>query len=110
MPRNNLPHIMTICEIKKGFKPVVRRGYGSYFPEALPVSEEVRDLLSILLQLDPKERPTAAEALDHTWIRHHGGRSEEVPETVTGAIKYLRSLSCVLKQDKIYYFAIIFKV
>jgi len=39
------------------------------FPEKIPVSEEVKDLITKLLERDPKKRLTATEALKHPWFR-----------------------------------------
>ena len=40
-------------KIKKGFDPVVKKGYGSYFPKTIPISKEAMDLISKLLESDP---------------------------------------------------------
>merc|ERR1740123_1813250 len=81
---------MIYKKIQKGFKPVTKRGYGSHFPEAIPASDGVKDLIAHLLKQDPAERPTAAEALDHEWIRNRDSNDLELPETVVNAIKSFR--------------------
>lgn len=40
--------------IRQGFKAEVMPGYGAYFPESMPISKEARDLISRLLDPDPK--------------------------------------------------------
>ena len=38
--------------IKKGFTHEIKRGYGSWFPEKIPVSDDARDLMTKLLMYD----------------------------------------------------------
>lgn len=60
------------AKITKGFVPRVRRtdkhGYGPWFPDHIPVSKEVKHLISKLLAYKVKDRYTAKEALGHPWI------------------------------------------
>jgi serine/threonine protein kinase len=59
-----------LARILKGFSPVTKRGFGSFFPESMAdVSEEVRDLITNLLRSNPADRLSAAEALDHPWFK-----------------------------------------
>lgn len=39
------------------------------WPKAPVVSELAKDLVGRLLEKDPKKRMTAAECLDHPWIK-----------------------------------------
>jgi len=39
------------------------------------ISEDAKDLVRSLLQLDPSARPTAAQVLEHEWIKHLAPRS-----------------------------------
>lgn len=55
--------------VRKGFEPRERAGYGAFFPADMKRSESVRDLVSRLLTTDPAARLTAAEALQHPWLR-----------------------------------------
>lgn len=55
--------------IQKGFAPEVKRGYGAWFPEAMPVSAGAREFISKLLESDPAKRMTAEEALNHPWVK-----------------------------------------
>jgi len=58
-----------ICEaVLRGFTPIVRKGYGAFFPECIPVSEDARDFIAHLLTLDWKTRMTSSEALQHPWL------------------------------------------
>ena len=54
--------------ISHGFSPVTKPGYGPHFPQAIPCSDSAKDLISKLLQMDPAQRWTAAEALEHPWM------------------------------------------
>jgi len=84
-------------KIKKGFKPVVKQGYGSHFPKAIPVSEGARDLIANLLQNDPKNRLTAEEALDHTWIRTRENNNNKLPTSVVKGIQAFQR-NCAFKE------------
>jgi calcium-dependent protein kinase len=66
---------------------VVKQGYGSHFPQAIPVSEDVKDLLGNLLVKDPAKRLTAEEALDHVWIRNRDNNNRELPKSVVKGIQ-----------------------
>lgn len=55
-------------KILRGFQPVIKEGYGPWFPEKRPISESARDLISKLLVPDVAKRLTAKEALRHPWI------------------------------------------
>jgi len=61
-------------KIRKGFDPHVKKGFGAFFPAAIPVSEDARDLISRCLLMDTYNRLTAEEALQHKWF--HGGAAE----------------------------------
>jgi len=80
-------HEFIYKKIKKGFKPITRKGYGNFFPKAIPVSDEAKDLITLLLKPDPKDRPTAAEALQHPWIRERSSNTHEIPINVIEGIK-----------------------
>ena len=64
--------------IEKGFNPEVKRGYGPWFPKKMPVSEEARDLMAKLMEMDTSKRFTAKEALQHPWIRNGGKSSKQL--------------------------------
>jgi len=60
--------------IQKGFTPEVKQGYGPWFPDKIPVSNEARDLMGKLLEMDRAKRMTAKEALLHPWIKNNGNK------------------------------------
>eukprot|EP01083_Nonionella_stella_P072851 196579_1 len=58
--------------IQNGFNPTVKKGFGPWFPKKMPVSEQSRDLMARLMELDVSKRLTAKEALGHQWIVNGG--------------------------------------
>eukprot|EP01083_Nonionella_stella_P243161 847576_1 len=63
--------------IQKGFDPKVKRGYGPWFPRKMPVSDEAKDLMALLMDSDTSKRLTAKEALQHPWILSNGITSKK---------------------------------
>eukprot|EP01084_Bolivina_argentea_P236727 397984_1 len=59
-------------KIMSGFQAKVRDtsvyGYGPWFPDHIKTTNEVKDLISKLLQRQVRKRYTAKEALTHPWI------------------------------------------
>jgi serine/threonine protein kinase len=51
---------------KKTFDRIIAGQYT--FPPKLELSKEVKDLISRILTIDPKERLTGAEILTHPWV------------------------------------------
>jgi len=77
----HLEHELIYGQIRQGFDPTVKPGYGAWFPDFIKVSAAAKDFISKCLQLDAKLRPTALEALQHPWLcgEHH---NEPLPSTV----------------------------
>lgn len=83
-------------KIKRGFVARVRstekHGFGPWFPDHIPVSAEVRNLISKLLEYKVKNRYTAQEALQHEWIVKLGKMDAEAePEVNAEAAKSMVS-------------------
>jgi len=77
----HLEHQLIYKQIQKGFDPVTKSGYGSWFPDFISVSKAAKDFIDKILRLDPQARPTATELLQHNWLT--GGHStEKIPATV----------------------------
>merc|ERR1719510_1793573 len=56
------------ANVKKGFTPKVKGGYGPWFPQDQPVSMSCKDLIARLLRSDVAGRMTNEEAMSHPWI------------------------------------------
>merc|ERR1712130_445860 len=54
-------------KIKQGFEPIVKDGYGAFFPADIPISEDAMDLINKLLCANPSQRITADQCLRHPW-------------------------------------------
>jgi len=78
--------------IRKGFEPIVKPGYGPWFPANMPVSDAAKDLMSRMLVLDQAKRITADEILEHPWIS--GEKASDHPlDHVMGQLKTFMSTS-----------------
>jgi len=64
----NRENDMIYKQIRKGFVPKVKLGYGRHFPSTIDTSEEGKDLIKHLLRKDVAARLTAVEAIDHKWF------------------------------------------
>lgn len=73
--------------IRQGFQAVIRRGYGSHFPEAIPISKHARDLITKLLVQNFAQRLSAEEALDHPWLTGAGVEESPVSQVVLKGLK-----------------------
>lgn len=62
-------------KIKKGFTNVTKKGYGAYFPAAIPCSDSAKDLISKCLCMDQSQRLAAREVCEHSFF--FGGASEK---------------------------------
>lgn len=59
---------LIFAKIKKGFTPKVKKGYGAWFPEAMPCSEDAKSLIARCLESDSVSRLSAAECLEHPFF------------------------------------------
>jgi serine/threonine protein kinase len=66
----------------------VSGSYKFYTPYWDPVSDEAKDLISRLLVLDPAERLTAREVLQHPWFK-----TASTATMTSGVMDRLRSLT-----------------
>eukprot|EP00471_Norrisiella_sphaerica_P010411 CAMPEP_0184492574 /NCGR_PEP_ID=MMETSP0113_2-20130426/23700_1 /TAXON_ID=91329 /ORGANISM="Norrisiella sphaerica, Strain BC52" /LENGTH=597 /DNA_ID=CAMNT_0026877451 /DNA_START=292 /DNA_END=2082 /DNA_ORIENTATION=- len=81
-------------KIRIGFDPRVKDGYGPWFPASVPISQQAKDLIGSLLEIDTSKRLTAEEALHHPWFK----LSEEIDNEID--IRVLKSLTDFRKQGK----------
>jgi len=49
---------------------------------------EARDLVTVLLQVDPIRRPSASDALQHPWIANFATKQQEVPKYVPEPVSW----------------------
>jgi len=65
--------------------------YGFPSPEWDPISREAKNFIAFILQVNPKNRPTAQQCLQHRWIREMGmGRTESLSAFNMNLQKQLR--------------------
>jgi len=60
-------------KIKAGFEKKTKKGYGNWFPAAIPCSDDAKDLIAHCLNSDKAARLNATEILEHKFF--HGGAS-----------------------------------
>ena len=77
-------------KILNGFNPTVKKGWGAFFPDQIPVSQNLRDLIRRLLELDPTLRLTATEVLEHPWI---ASASENNTDPLVGMLRNLSNFT-----------------
>jgi len=53
-------------DVKQTYKRIKRNEY--YFPENIPISEDGKHLIESILVLDPNERLTLENILNHPWL------------------------------------------
>uniref|UniRef100_A0A7S2FVM9 Protein kinase domain-containing protein n=1 Tax=Octactis speculum TaxID=3111310 RepID=A0A7S2FVM9_9STRA len=69
---------------------VIREKYALQFPSwAMGLSSSAKDLLKTLLEVDPKARATAAQALEHPWIAKKNTRGKS---KLLASPKYIKSV------------------
>merc|ERR1712013_199538 len=78
-------------KIKRGFvartRSTKKHGFGPWFPDHIPVSQEVKDLIGKLLAFKVRERYTAKEALTHAWIVRGGKRKVDPKDEEKGNVE-----------------------
>lgn len=62
-------------QIKRGFNPVVKKGYGAWFPAAMPASAEAKDLIKQCLNQDDVARISATEVLSHPFFTQNASNT-----------------------------------
>eukprot|EP01083_Nonionella_stella_P317622 1157552_1 len=69
-------------QIKQGFNPIIKKGYGAWFPKAMMnkrisvLSQDGMDFMAHLMETDVAKRLTAKEALQHPWLVDGMGECE----------------------------------
>jgi len=73
--------------VKKGFSPVTKAGYGAHFPSSIACSPSAKELIASLLTLDTVKRLTAAEALEHPWLKGTTASDAQIGVDVLNGLK-----------------------
>jgi len=76
---------------KKIIEAVLSGEYTLDEPEWHNVSEEAKDLVSSLLKINPDERITALDALNHAWIQTNANIDRVTAEVATRTLKNLQA-------------------
>jgi len=61
-------HRKICARVLRGFDCSTRDGYGAFFPSAVPVSDEAKEVVLALLASDPLKRPNADDLLKYRWF------------------------------------------
>ncbi|PUZ64569.1 hypothetical protein GQ55_3G153100 [Panicum hallii var. hallii] len=87
------------AENEDGIFDAVLRGHIDFASDPWPsISNSAKDLVKKMLRQDPKERLTAAEILNHPWIREDGEAPDKPLDiTVIGRMKQFRAMNKLKK-------------
>ncbi|XP_066361661.1 LOW QUALITY PROTEIN: calcium-dependent protein kinase 15-like [Miscanthus floridulus] len=87
------------AENEDGIFDAVLRGHIDFASDPWPsISNSAKDLVKKMLRQDPKERLTAAEILNHPWIREDGEASDKPLDiTVISRMKQFRAMNKLKK-------------
>ncbi|KAF8696950.1 hypothetical protein HU200_036595 [Digitaria exilis] len=88
-----------LCDNEDGIFDAVLRGHIDFSSDPWPsISNGAKDLVKKMLRQDPKERLTAAEILNHPWIREDGEAPDKPLDiTVIGRMKQFRAMNKLKK-------------
>eukprot|EP00485_Elphidium_margaritaceum_P022907 CAMPEP_0202710608 /NCGR_PEP_ID=MMETSP1385-20130828/22566_1 /ASSEMBLY_ACC=CAM_ASM_000861 /TAXON_ID=933848 /ORGANISM="Elphidium margaritaceum" /LENGTH=1085 /DNA_ID=CAMNT_0049370179 /DNA_START=85 /DNA_END=3342 /DNA_ORIENTATION=+ len=79
-------HDALFALIRKGFEPVTKPGLGPWFPQGIPVSDSLKDLISKMLVKDLARRLTASECLAHEYFATVAD-CKKLPPTIMDALR-----------------------
>ncbi|KZV22397.1 calcium-dependent protein kinase [Dorcoceras hygrometricum] len=87
------------AETEKGIFDSILRGHIDFDSEPWPsISPSAKDLVRRMLTQDPKKRITAAEVLEHPWIREGGEASDKpIDSAVLSRMKQFRAMNKLKK-------------
>ncbi|CAA3021674.1 calcium-dependent kinase 2-like [Olea europaea subsp. europaea] len=87
------------AETDKGIFDAIVRGHIDFDSKPWPsISNSAKDLVCRMLTQDPKERITAAEVLDHPWMREGGDASDKpIDSAVLSRMKQFRAMNKLKK-------------
>ncbi|XP_074575726.1 calcium-dependent protein kinase 1-like [Curcuma longa] len=87
------------AENDQGIFSAILRGYLNFSADPWPcISDSAKDLVKKMLRANPKERLTAAEILNHPWIREDGEAPDNPLDlTVISRMKQFRAMNKLKK-------------
>ncbi|KAL5998606.1 Calcium-dependent protein kinase 15 [Asimina triloba] len=87
------------AETEKGIFDAVIKGHIDFTSEPWPsISQSAKDLIRKMLTKDPKKRITAAEVLEHPWMREDGAASAKpINSAVLIRLKQFRAMNKLKK-------------
>ncbi|XP_054797968.1 calcium-dependent protein kinase 2-like [Prosopis cineraria] len=87
------------AEKEKGIFDAILKGHIDFESQPWPsISYSAKDLVSKMLIQDPKKRITAAQVLEHPWIREDGNASDKpIDSAVLSRLKQFRAMNKLKK-------------
>ncbi|PIN11173.1 Ca2+/calmodulin-dependent protein kinase, EF-Hand protein superfamily [Handroanthus impetiginosus] len=87
------------AETERGIFDAILRGHIDFASEPWPsISDGAKDLVGKMLTQDPKKRITAAEVLEHPWLREGGEASDKpIDSAVLSRMKQFRAMNKLKK-------------
>ncbi|KAL3503511.1 hypothetical protein ACH5RR_037960 [Cinchona calisaya] len=86
------------AETERGIFDAVLRGYIDFESEPWPsISSSAKDLVRKMLTQDPKKRITAAQVLDHPWMREGEASDKPIDSAVLSRMKQFRAMNKLKK-------------
>ncbi|KAL6999294.1 Calcium-dependent protein kinase 19 [Sarracenia purpurea var. burkii] len=88
-----------VAETERGIFDAILRGYIDFETQPWPsISSIAKDLVRRMLTQDPKKRITAAQVLDHPWIREGGEATDKpIDSAVLSRMKQFRAMNKLKK-------------
>ncbi|KAK8487435.1 hypothetical protein V6N11_076655, partial [Hibiscus sabdariffa] len=86
------------AETEKGIFGAILEGKLDFESDPWPsISESAKDLLRKMLTMDPKKRLTAAQALEHPWLREGEASDKPINSAVLTRMKQFRAMNQLKK-------------
>ncbi|VVA99582.1 unnamed protein product [Arabis nemorensis] len=87
-----------ICETEKGIFDEILKGEIDFESQPWPsISESAKDLVRKMLTKDPKKRISAAQALEHPWIRGGEAPDKPIDSALLSRMKQFRAMNRLKK-------------
>ncbi|URD88379.1 calcium-dependent protein kinase [Musa troglodytarum] len=86
------------AETEEGIFDAILHGHIDFTSDPWPsISISAKELVKMMLRSDPKERLTAAEILNHPWMREDGASDKPLDLTVMNRMKQFRAMNKLKK-------------